>query len=123
MIKNKDTVLLSAIGLIPVIWIALLAAPYASGSIFDMVSSLDKMFEEPFHIRLVEGSLRTVLLFILAYVLAIGVYLSMQKNFRRGEEHGSAKWGDAAYVNSRYAAKPYQNNKLLTRNVKIGLDG
>lgn len=41
MIKNKDTVLLSAIGLIPVIWIALLAAPYASGSIFDMVSSLD----------------------------------------------------------------------------------
>ncbi len=123
MIKNKDTVLLSAIGLIPVIWIALLAAPYASGSIFDMVSSLDKMFEEPFHIRLVEGSLRTVLLFILAYVLAIGVYLSMQKNFRRGEEHGSAKWGDAAYVNSRYAAKPYENNKLLTRNVRIGLDG
>ena len=88
MIKNKDTVLLSAIGLIPVIWIALLAAPYASGSIFDMVSSLDKMFEEPFNIRLVEGSLRTVLLFILAYVIAIGVYLSMQKNFRRGEEHG-----------------------------------
>ena len=123
LIKNKDTFLLSAVGLIPVIWIALLAAPYASGSVFEMISNMDKMFEEPYRIRLVEGSLRTVLLFVTAYVLGIGIYLSMQKNFRRGEEHGSAKWGDASYVNSKYASKLYTNNKLLTRNVRIGLDG
>ena len=123
LIKNKDTLLLSAVGLIPVIWIALLAAPYASGSVFEMISNMDKMFEEPYRIRLVEGSLRTVLLFVTAYVLGIGIYLSMQKNFRRGEEHGSAKWGDASYVNSKYASKLYTNNKLLTRNVRIGLDG
>ena len=123
LIKNKDTLLLSAVGLIPVIWIALLAAPYASGSVFEMISNMDKMFEEPYRIRLVEGSLRTVLLFVTAYVLGIGIFLSMQKNFRRGEEHGSAKWGDASYVNSKYASKLYTNNKLLTRNVRIGLDG
>ena len=123
MIKNKDIFLFSAIGIIPVVWTALLAAPYASGGILEMLSNMDEMFEEPFHIRIVDESLRTVLLFIVAYIIAIGVYISMQKNFRRGEEHGSAKWGDAAYVNSRYAAKPYENNKLLTRHVRIGLDG
>ena len=29
----------------------------------------------------------------LCYALAIGVYLSTQRNYRRREEHGSAKWG------------------------------
>ena len=37
------------------------------------------------------------------YGMGIGIYLSTRRNYRRGEEHGSAKWGDAnvfAGVNS-----------------------
>ena len=57
------------------------------------------------------------------YGIAIGVYLSTEHNYRRREEHGSAKWGTAGSVNKKYANKDKTQNKLLTQNVAIGLDG
>ena len=60
---------------------------------------------------------------LLCYALAIGVYLSTQRNYRRREEHGSAKWGWAAQVNRKYADAHSTENKILTQNVAIGLDG
>jgi len=39
------------------------------------------------------------------------------------EEHGSAKWGGAFRVNKKYASKLPKDNKLLTQNVRLGLDG
>ncbi|MBR3081596.1 MAG: type IV secretory system conjugative DNA transfer family protein, partial [Clostridiales bacterium] len=44
-------------------------------------------------------------------------------NYRRREEHGSAKWGEAGSVNRRYRAKIDEDNKILTQNVRIGFDG
>ena len=41
----------------------------------------------------------------------IGIYLSTKKNYRRREEHGSAKWGNAKQVNKKYEQKPQNNNK------------
>lgn len=84
---------------------------------------IDEVFAEPFHIQIVDGSAKSVLLFLLVYGMGIGVYLSTRRNYRRGEEHGSAKWGDAGAVNKRYAARPYAENKLLTQHVRLGLDG
>lgn len=60
---------------------------------------------------------------LLVYGIAIGVYLSTEHNYRRREEHGSAKWGTAGSVNKKYANKDKTENKLLTQNVAIGLDG
>ncbi len=39
------------------------------------------------------------------------------------EEHGSAKWGNASAINKKYQDKNPSANKLLTQNVRIGLDG
>ena len=60
---------------------------------------------------------------MLAYGLAIGIYFSTRKNYRRNEEYGSAKWGNAISINKKYEQKNSNNNKILTQNVKIGLDG
>ena len=49
----------------------------------------------------------------IAYVLGIGIYYSQKKNYRRGVEHGSAKWGDA-FKGSSLAALP-----LRTKDVDI----
>ncbi len=73
--------------------------------------------------RRLEDSLKTVLILLLVYGLGIGVYLSSRRNYRRGEEHGSAKWGDARAVNKKYQAKEPEKNKVLTQHVQIGLDG
>ena len=89
----------------------------------EIVQNLSKAIENPFSITVCEDSLKTVLIFLLAYGMGIGIYLSTRRNYRRREEHGSAKWGDAGAVNKKYRDKDLSANKLLTQNVRIGLDG
>ena len=84
---------LYALGLVPVIWFALLIAPAISGGLSEIVSALPAAMNNPFKIVWCEDSVKTVLIFIAAYGLGIGIYLSSRRNYRRGEEHGSAKWG------------------------------
>ena len=55
--------------------------------------------------------------------MAITIYLSTKKNYRRREEHGSARWGNANEINKKYKQLPMDRNKLLTQNVCIGLNG
>ena len=52
------------------------------------------------------------------YAFGIGVYLSSRKNFRRGEEHGSAKWGVPALLNRKYADKNYFSNNDMPDNLE-----
>lgn len=59
----------------------------------------------------------------LAALLAEVYFSNAGKNYRRGEEHGSAKWGKAKEVDKKYADKIPSENKLLTNGVGIGLDG
>ena len=51
------------------------------------------------------------------------MYFSTRKNYRRGEEHGSARWGSSAEINKKYLQKPQSANLLLTQNVRLGLNG
>lgn len=39
--------------------------------------------------------------------------------YRKGEEHGSAKWGDVKAVNKKYSARNFTDNKIMTKNVHI----
>ena len=78
---------------------------------------------DPFNISLCENSIKTVLFFLLGYGLTIGVCLSSPKNYRRREEHGSSRWGNVRKINRRYSKKPESENKILTQNVSLGLDG
>ena len=112
------------IGIIPVIWLALLFAPYLyGGGLSSILTGLTKALKEPFDIELCANSLKTVVIFLAMYGIGIIVYLSSKKNYRRREEHGSAKWGVARVINKKYKQLPDNNNKLLTQNVRIGLNG
>ena len=95
--KNGDdykvSLVLSLLGIIPVVWLALLTAPYVSGGIVEIIQNLSVAIENPFSITVCGDSVRTVLIFLLAYGMGIGVYFSTRRNYRKGEEHGSAKWG------------------------------
>ena len=121
--NRKAGFIFSAIGIIPVVWLALLTAPYVSGGLVEIVRNLPTAINNPFSITVCEDSVKTVLIFLLAYGMGIGIYLSTRRNYRRGEEHGSAKWGDAKALNKKYRDKDPSANKLLTQNVRIGLDG
>lgn len=120
---KKETLMLALAGIIPVTWLGLKFAPFYDQGLIAAFGSFDEIIAEPLAIDLCRDSLRSVLLFNLIYLMGIGIYISMQKNYRRGEEHGSARWGDASKVNRKYEAKPAGDNKLLTQHVRIGLDG
>ena len=92
------------------------------GGLPEILPSLLSAFNEPFHIEVCEDSLKTVLVLLLCYGLGLGIYFSTQRNYRRREEHGSAKWGNARAVNKKYRQSPDSANKLMTQNVCIGLN-
>lgn len=120
---KRASLILCLFGVLPVVWLGLAIAPAASGGLPAMISRFTEVMNRPAHIELCEDSLKTVLILLLIYGLGIGVYLSSRRNYRRGEEHGSAKWGDARAVNKKYQAKEPEKNKVLTQHVQIGLDG
>ena len=119
----RSNLILFVVFLIPVVWAALLTAPSLSGGLPEILANLSKAMDNPFDIRWVGDTPKCILLFIAAYCLGIGIYLSTRRNYRRREEHGSARWGGAAAVNKKYRDKDPQKNKILTQNVRIGLDG
>ena len=120
---NRSSVLaLCLFGIFPVVWLGLLLAPAVSGGLPEIITAFPAAMNDPFHIVLCEDSLKTVLLFLCAYGMGVGIYFSTRRNYRHGEEHGSAKWGDARAVCRKYRDKRPEENKLLTQNVRIGLD-
>ncbi len=121
--NRKETVIFVLAGAVPVIWIALLLAPYWEESLLEMISHTGEIFADPLHVEWCRHSLRTVLFCLFVYAMGICIWLSSGKNYRRGEEHGSARWGDAAALNRKYRQKPDHMNKILTRHVGIGFDG
>ena len=120
--EKKTILLLCLVFSLPVMYLALAAAPYLGEGLGGMLQGMILALEKP-NIVFCKDSLKTVLLFLLVYAGSIGVYLSMQKNYRRGAEHGSAKWGNPQSVNKKYMQKPPKQNRLLTQQVRIGLDG
>ena len=120
---SKQNAILYLGGIIPVVWLGLLIAPCLKDGLPGLVRQFGSVMQNPFQIQLCEDSVKTVLTLLLVYGIAIGVYLSTEHNYRRREEHGSAKWGAAGSVNKKYANKDKTENKLLTQNVAIGLDG
>ena len=120
--NRQSTIILAVIGIFPVVWLGLLIAPSVKGGLAEILPSLLTAFNDPFHIELCGDSLKTVLVLLLLYGMGIGIYLSTRRNYRRREEHGSAKWGSAKAIDKKYRQSPPSENKLMTQNVRIGLN-
>lgn len=123
MKKENNPLIRCLFGIFPVVWLGLLIAPAAHGGLPEIVARFPAVMNDLFHIELCGDSLKTVLVLLCAYGLAVGVILSSRRNYRRGEEHGSAKWGSARTVNRKYRAAAPEDNKIFTQNVRMGLDG
>ena len=110
---------------LPVIWWAaiLLADAIQPGrNLFELMEVLTEKLNHPFQLHYTEYTIKSMLVCTLLYAAGIGIFYSSQKNYRRGEEHGSARWGDARQICKKYSQKPYSQNILLTQNFRISLD-
>ncbi|MEG0594663.1 MAG: type IV secretory system conjugative DNA transfer family protein, partial [Christensenella sp.] len=121
--NKKISLIFIGLGCIFVMWAALLAAPFLSKGLLGIIKGVADGINHPFHITWCADSPRAILIFLLIYALCVGIYISTKRNYRKGEEHGSAKWGDARTLTKKYADKEPTQNIILTNNVRIGLDG
>ena len=112
---------------LPVVWwLALLTAGcWTPGTdLGELLGSLSAALQTPFFIHWTGSSVRWMLLFTLGYGIIALTAASSRKNTRRGQEHGSACWGDVFQTAKRYRDKkaPSQN-LILTQHFQMGLDG
>ncbi len=121
--EQRTKTALILVGALAAVWFGLLVAPFVSGGLLEIIIGFPKAMETPFKILLCKDSLKTVLIFLGSYALCIVILLSSEKNYRRGVEYGSAKWGNVAEVNRKYADKDPFKNRIFTANVRMGLDG
>lgn len=91
--------------------------------LINAIPYLSEALNHPFSIHWCDASLKTIGIFLIVYALAIGMYLSSAKNYRRTEEYGSTKWANPNTVCKKYANKDYFTNKVFSQNVRMGLDG
>ena len=122
--ESRNTrLILIGIGCAFVVWAAVIAAPFLSNGLIGIIRGLAAGMAHPFRVAWCDDTPRAILIFLLIYGLCIGIFLSTRRNYRRGEEHGSAKLGDARLLSKKYADKTFADNIILTQNARIGLDG
>ena len=116
--KSNDT-LFYLIGIVPVVWLALLLAQSLGGGLPELLRNLTSALEQPTNIVWTDKSLPTILICLAAYGMAVLLYRTNQGRTRDGEEHGSAAWATPASVNAQFAQK---DSIPLTQHVRLGLD-
>ena len=116
--KSNDT-LFYLIGIIPVVWLALLLAQSLGGGLPELLRNLTSALEQPTNIIWTDKSLPTILICLAAYGMAVLLYRTNQGRTRDGEEHGSAAWATPASVNAQFAQK---DSIPLTQHIRLGLD-
>ena len=116
--KSKDT-LFYLIGIVPIVWLALLLAQSLGGGLPELLRNLTAALEQPTNIIWTDKSLPTILICLAAYGMAVLLYRTNQGRTRDGEEHGSAVWATPASVNAQFAQK---DSIPLTQHVRLGLD-
>lgn len=121
--NQQNQYIIFALLTLPIIWIALLVAPYMDHGLIQALPSLGEALNNPFSLHWCTHSIKTIILFIIIYFIGVSIYLSTARNYRHSEEYGSAKWASPKTVCKKYADKNYFGNKVFTQNVRMGLDG
>lgn len=88
----------------------------------ELMGILAEKLNHPFQIYFTEYTVKSLLVCTILYGMGVGIFYANQRNYRRGEEHGSAKWGEAGKLCKKYSDKHYSQNLLLTQNFRMGLD-
>lgn len=107
---------------LPIVWwmgASLACAIQPGENIFEILDRLSQILRQPFSLHYTVYTGKCILILSFAYITGICIYYSQQKNYRRGVEHGSARWGDVHQICKRYADKEYTHNLLLTQNFRM----
>ena len=117
--SGNESYFIQAAGALPVIWAALLTAPYLDRNLIGIMEGLTQSLQTPWKISWCENSLKSILIFLALYIFLLLIWNNTRPKLRDGEEHGSARWGNPKELDKQLAQK---ENFLLTRHVRLGMD-
>ena len=120
--KNDEYLFLGLL-IIPTIWFAVLIAPYMDQGLIHALPYLSEALNHPFQFQWCDNSLKTIGIFLIIYVLGIGIYLSNEKNYRQKEEYESARWGYIRSLVKKHSNKDFFENKLFTQKTRMDIHG
>lgn len=124
--RGKNTLtawIMACIGAVFVLWLAVLIAPYAEGGLPGILLNMNEITAHPFRLEFCADTGKVVGIFLGGYALVLLYIFSSQKNFRHGEEHGSAKWENVYLLNHRLHDKEHPDeNRILSRHLSITTD-
>lgn len=109
---------------LPVMWIgAGMAMGYEDGmTIFELMGRFSKWADHPLIMRWTPYTLKFMIIALCLYAFAVVLFLSTKQNRRPGEEHGSARWGDARQLDRKYRDKNPNRNAILTQHLRMSLN-
>ena len=79
--------ILMGLGVIPVVWAALMVAPFLSQGLAGIVTGFTTGMNDPMKITWCADSMKAILIFLAIYGMSVGVYLSTRRNYRRAAIH------------------------------------
>lgn len=108
----------------PVLWAgAGMAGCYEDGmDVFTLMGRFTEWMERPFALEWTTYTPRFLLGALCLYAFAVVLILSAKQNRRPGEEHGSARWGDARQLDRKYRDKDKHRNAILTMHLRMSLN-
>lgn len=109
---------------VPILWLAVLAGGCCGEGmgLLDWLNAMSAVLQTPFALRVTPYTKKAVLIALAAYGFAVAWYYAEKGNRRPGEEHGSARWGDAKEVNAHFQTKKTDRYILLSRHIRVSMN-
>ena len=111
-VEKDKTWILWLLGLPFICWFAILIAPAIGEGLPAMMPKLIEVLKHPFRLSWCEKTLPCVGVLIAIYGFLLLIYHYTKPNYRRREEHGSAKWGKIKKIVKKYVQEPEEENKI-----------
>ena len=118
--NQQSAIVLALMGSVVAIWFGLLIAPKIDdglAAVLILVSEIGATGD--YTVNWCEDSLKAVLFSLAVYGITVLVIFTDQKHYRRGEEHGSAEWGNIKRVCWKYARRKFEGTRLFTTGVRM----
>ncbi|MBP8639467.1 MAG: type IV secretory system conjugative DNA transfer family protein [Oscillospiraceae bacterium] len=109
---------------IPVVWLAVIVAQCCGGGVglFNWLAAMNAAVQAPLALHITPYTLKTVTVALAAYGFAVAWNYAERGNRRPGEEHGSAKWGNARKINACFRTKKTDRYILITRHISMSMN-
>ena len=109
---------------LPVIYLAVgFASGYEDGmTALEVLGKFSEWADHPLILRWTPYTLKFILAALCLYAFAVTLYISSKQNRRPGEEHGSARWGDARQLSRKYRDRDAKRNALLTQHLSMSIN-